>query len=391
MTSSTRAIKKFFVLFALIKICSFSSFVFGETREIYFAGVAFTGSAEDASNVLRYTSELLSAEGLVQLNGQLSQSLLDSPPKNFNIVFDRLANIDYGSSALVLAATMDRETVIVEQIGDEYKLLVELAGQALFFDFREKQILSSYPVTVQYIDVSKERPGIEAINSILETILFDSGERSFVHLITKKLENINFPQAAVRRIRVASIEVGDSIKSEHPLLTKTLFDTGIIGHEFSKILSDKLNIAILPYRSGQALGGAMAARFANGDIFNLIIPEADYEIHLHVDDFRGRTLNETRSYRQELLGAFFRIDVIEPLSGRSFFDQNLKQGATKVIPATQKEFNVGEAYYETLLVGLAEFATSVAEGNEEWIAQQDEVRKLNRSFASLQELIELCR
>jgi len=386
-----KILRKLALLIGLLEICSFSPFVFGEGEDIYFAGVAFTGNALDTSSVLPYTSEILSAESQALLNRQFHQSLLEKPPQNLTIVFDRLANLDDGSSALVLAATIDRETVIVDKIGDVYKILVEVAGQAIFFDFRERQIISSYPVTVQYIDARETEPSSDDISKIFESILFGLGESSFIPLITKKMETVTLPQAAARRIRVSAVEVSESVKSNYSLLNQTLFDTGVIGHEFSKILSDELNLSILPFQSGQALGGTMAARFANGDIYNLTIPEPDYEIRLYIEDFKGRTLNETPAFRQELFGAYFRISVTEPLSGRSFFDRNLKQGATKVIPSTQADFDADQAYYETLLVGLSGFSASSANEKENWITQQDEPRKLKREFASLQELIELCR
>jgi hypothetical protein len=53
-----------------------------------------------------------------------------------------------------------------------------------------------------------------------------------------------------------------------------------------------------------------------------------------------------------LLGAVFNIAVIEPLSGKVFFDQQLRKGATKTVPVTQAAVDVWAAQYETLLVGL---------------------------------------
>lgn len=61
--------------------------------------------------------------------------------------------LDGTTSATVLAAALDRELVSVEPIGNQYKVLVEVALQALFFDFRERQVIASYPLTLQRIDV----------------------------------------------------------------------------------------------------------------------------------------------------------------------------------------------------------------------------------------------
>lgn len=360
-------------------------------NEVYFAGLAYTGNASDVNLVLPSTSAILNSEGMSRVQNAIRSTLNLNPPKNFRLIYDDLAYTARGTSAVVLAATLDRETILIEKIGNDYKILVELAGQALFFDFRENQILFSYPITVQHIDYKNYEPTPLDINNILAAILFEQDASSFSDNFVKKLADISLPDYAARRFRVVSVEVSDSIRSRHKNLIDNLFDTGVIGHELSKILSDNLAIPILPYKSGQAIGGAMSIRFANADIFNLRIPDADYEISLDVSDFRGRTLEETRAFRQELIGAFFDIKVVEPLSGRVFFGQSLRQGATKVIPSTQDGYDEDAAYYETLILGLNEFSKSITGGNREWVNQQSDSRQLSRQLEPLRNLIDRSR
>jgi hypothetical protein len=56
-------------------------------------------------------------------------------PAHFQVIHDQLAKLDGSTSATVLAAALDRETVSVEPIGGKYKLLAELSISGDFFRF----------------------------------------------------------------------------------------------------------------------------------------------------------------------------------------------------------------------------------------------------------------
>uniref|UniRef100_UPI00203FDB28 hypothetical protein n=1 Tax=Enterobacter hormaechei TaxID=158836 RepID=UPI00203FDB28 len=60
-----------------------------------------------------------------------------------------------------------------------------------------------------------------------------------------------------------------------------------LAHELSKTLSSNTGVGLLPPASGQAIGGAMAARFADGKVYQMKIPEPDYVINLLVDALKN--------------------------------------------------------------------------------------------------------
>ncbi len=47
-----------------------------------------------------------------------------------------------------------------------------------------------------------------------------------------------------------------------------------------------------------------------------------------------------------LFGAFFTAKVTEPFSGKVYFEQPLRKGATKVVPVTQWQVDQWSASYE---------------------------------------------
>ncbi len=95
-----------------------------------------------------------------------------------------------------------------------------------------------------------------------------------------------------------------------------------------------------------------------------------------------------------LFGAFFTAKVTEPFSGKVYFEQPLRKGATKVVPATQWQVDQWSASYETLLAGLDAFAGAAAKraDSRAWLDEQKPGgRPLQQQTQALQELIKSCR
>lgn len=357
---------------------------------VFFAGVAFTGAVSDSRRMLPHTRDVLDEGGLLKMNRILSERLENAPPSKIRINTTGLARLDGTTSATVLALALDRETVLVERIGSHYKLLVEIAAQALFFDFRDREVRASLPLTVQHIETYAEEPDSAIVRGVVAEILLGSDPAGLASGLADSLREVRLPGPSARRIQIVSVEASESARRQVRVLGERV-STGVVGHEFSKILSSGLSLPLLPYRSGHAIGGTMAARFAEGRVYNISIPEPDYEIHLVIEDFRGRVLQERAAFRQELFGAYYRVTVSEPLSETRYFDQTLRFGATRTVPSSQETFDRNEAYYETLLAGLDRFTTAIDHDDKTWSKQQADAPGVRRELRKLEELIEKCR
>ncbi|HBS64121.1 MAG TPA: hypothetical protein DEB32_15720, partial [Stenotrophomonas sp.] len=135
-----------------------------KSQQAYWAGFAYTADAAAVQATTPHAHAVLERRGLVPLNQTLAQSLKRRAPAHLELIDQPVAMLDGTTSATVLAAALDRELVSVEPIGDQYKVLVEVALQALFFDFRERQVIASYPLTLQRIDVQDYRPDNDDID-----------------------------------------------------------------------------------------------------------------------------------------------------------------------------------------------------------------------------------
>lgn len=365
-----------------------------KNQQVYWAGFAFTGEASARTEVAPHSTAVIDDRGAQALNAQLAAGLRRQPPAHLQLISDQLARLDGSTSATVLAAALDRELVSIEPIGDRYKVLVEVALQALFFDFRERQVIASYPLTLQRIDLRDQRPDDTEVNAIIAELLYGDDATGLPNVLAKTISSARLPNASVRRLQVREVTLSDAarVKLPDPAWERSMRAT--LAHELSKALSSNTGIGLLPPATGEAIGGTMAARFADGNVYQLKIPDPDYVIELQLDAMKNGVIGETASMKTMLFGAFFQISVVEPFSGKVFFVQPLRKGATKIVPATQRQVDLWSAGYETVLAGLDAFAGAAAgrADSRAWLEEQKPGgRPLQQQTQALQELIKSCR
>ncbi|MFZ5656999.1 MAG: hypothetical protein ACOY37_08095 [Pseudomonadota bacterium] len=360
-----------------------------ERAEVGFAGVAYTGAAAGSGERLPHASAVLGRIGLQAYARRLRDALERTPARHISWApAERLQVLDGSGASLVMAVALDRETVTQERIDGRWKVLYELAGQALFFDFREKQVLFAYPLTLQYIDMFDAPPTEAALEAMAARVLDGTGPGRLPEVTAAELASLSLPNASSRRLQVVGTRLSDLAAGK---LAPGQRDAALVGHEFTKILASTLRLPMLPHAAGQAIGGVMPARFADGSVHQLRIPEPDYRIDVTVEDLRDKTLSQQGGFRQQLYGAFFHVTVSEPLSGRIYLDQPLRQGSTKAIPGSQDIVDSSGAYYETLLAGFASLAQSLDGGAKPWASEQTGGRVFTQQLKSLKELVQQCR
>lgn len=363
-------------------------------HSVYFAGFAFTGQQQHLSQTAPHSGAVLQGDGLTALNARLAQALKDRPPQHLQLRFEELAQLDGSTSATVMAAAMDRESISVESIGDSHKVVIELAFQALFFDFRESQVIASYPITLQHIDLLPAPPGDAHIRRVITELLNGRGTVSLAQQLTETLHQARLPEASLRRLQVGQVIFSEASLERLPAAQHPDVLANALAQELSKALAANTGVALLPPASGSAASGVMATRFADGRVYQLKVPEADYVISYQLEALRHGTVEQTDAMRSMLFGAFFNVTINEPLSGKEYFSQTLRRGAAKVVPATQSQVDYWAAYQETILSGMDMFAATAAghPRSRPWLNEQKPGgRLLTNHVKSLQELINSCR
>ncbi|RUL65793.1 hypothetical protein EKH79_03515 [Dyella dinghuensis] len=363
--------------------------------KVYFAGVAYTSNAAAIGQAFPHVSTALASGGDAALN-QRVRTFLQSQTLPETIAFDSLGSIKDAANSTALALGVDRETTSVEHIGSVYKLRIEVSAQALFFDFKEKQVLGGFPFIIDFIDVSPTLPSDEQIQAAYHNLLFGApGQHDLASEFAKTLARASVPLASNKHLRVTSSTLGpkalDYLHQYAPQVDASTLPQEV-AEAFGTYLGTNQHLSVLPYSSNQALGSSMAARFIEGEVYDLKIPEADYDIHLNVAGFKKIAQSQTSVDALFLYGAFVDISVLEPLSGNVYFSQRVKQGESKTVPITQTSVDDWPATHDTLLSLFDNFTRSLSDSNNPWLKSGlSDDKQARDQFSSLGELIQSCR
>lgn len=361
---------------------------------VYFAGVAYTSNAADISTVFPHVSQLLNQQGTAQFDQSLRQTLqrVQLPE---HVVFDALGSTSNATDANALALALDGETTTTAHIGSVYKLRVEISGQALFFDYHAKQVLGGYPFIVDYITVMSTRPTNADITAAFERLVFGGDAKgTLIGAFAQALQEASVPNPSAKHLRVTSVTLGPKALAYLSTYAPHVDVRALpkrIAQAFSMYLAANQHLALLPYASNQALGAQMAMRFAQGNVFDLKIPPADYAITLDVAGFKQLLASRTSVATVYLYGAFVNVNVAEPLSNHVYFAQILKQGETKTVPAGTAAPASWPPTYDTLKALFSNFTNSLTNHDNPWLRSGlPNTTVARQQFSSLQKLIASC-
>lgn len=374
-------------------LLAFGAAVPAHAIEVHFGGFAFAGEAQDIDRSYPYTSAIANSSGAQSpLDKALYEKLGNFSNPAFDLEFG-FGTIEPGSSAIALGLMLDRETVSIEKIGGQHKLLVVLSAQALFFDFKEKALLASYPLSVQYIHVTDGVPGRDEIAKVVRELYLGNVGVNVLDDFVAVTTAASLNPAVSRRIQVAEVNIGSEALPHLPevLATNLAALKSSIAQDFSKYLSLNQKIPVLPYTAGYAIGNRLATRFSNGDVFDLVIPEADYTIGLSLEKLKRIEYDTSSAGSSYVYGAFLNVKAMEPLSQKIYIDATFKNGATKLVPASQETVDDWPAFQESLLALMDKLTLAVSDPSGSWASKHAGSRSVARDLEKLQKVLESCK
>jgi hypothetical protein len=367
-----------------------------DVTPVNFAGFAYVG--DDASTSASYPNthriEADRVGDVSVLDDALRRHLQGLANPSFSLHFGSLASLKAGDgSATVLAFALDRESTSVEQIGSKHKLVTELSAQALFVDFREMAVVATFPIVVQAIDILDAPPTSEQIAQAVRNLYLGDGKANIFAAFSATLAHTQLNPTIERRVRVVDATIADGARAAMPALSGAAPGVGeaALAQDFSKFLSVNQRIPVLPPSKGHAIGNRMAARFADGTVYTLSIPEADYAIHLRLDELKRVDYASNAAGRSLIYGAFMQVRVEEPLTGKVFFDARLRNGATKSVPASQQNIDDSAAYQDALLALMDKFTVALTDSDPAWAEKHAGDRAVAKQMKELEKVLQSCR
>ncbi|MDR2051223.1 MAG: hypothetical protein LBQ63_05580 [Deltaproteobacteria bacterium] len=291
---------------------------------VAFAGVSFTGDFKDNKKNYPYSYEIVTRTAKDSLDRILGEKLLARAAGNPNVSFHLgLLNMEEAAEAIAVSFAIDLEKVSVSEIAEGYKTVVSIYSEILAFDFKEKKIIGTYPLNFEYITLFKHNPTEKEIKDIFLALYLGGNPEIKTNILdyaAEQIAKIRFYRHAPHRLKVSEVSLGEravevlqELKAD-PEEFKTFLAQG-----FGAYLTSNQGVSVLPYTKGQAIGSKMSARFSNGTVYNMEIPEGDYSVKLTLRNLRAESARE-RSVMIWAYFAYLNIQITQDDLNEVYFD-----------------------------------------------------------------------
>ena len=389
------SVRRFFLWLAWL-VCSQSAFA-QQAPEVAFAGFAYSGSASTMAarfpHSQRYEEELQTAGTSM---GQNLRRLLDATPPSHLKIVSQIEALKGRDQALAVALVIGSETVSVEQFGNAHKLMVLIRGQAMFFDFKSMNVLRAYPVSFAYIDLLDHPPTADEVLARVKLVYQGTGDKAGV--LARFAQNVakaQIPPRIPRFLHVTSVQLKPEALEVLPAYIKS--EPGAAetwaADLVSEAISTRVGVPIVPYAKGYAIGNVMSMRISDGTVFELKLPQPDYEIKVELSGFRKVKFSEVQGGASSFVyGAYAQMHIEEPLSRKAYLSTALKNGETRVIPASQRHVDDFPHFYDAvngLFVKLAQAMDG--KGDEKWLRSAASAKDIDLQIQSTRELMKQCK
>lgn len=360
--------------------------------DVYGSGFSYLGNLNHVNSAFPYTQKLNTiVEGMAIFDRELA-SKIHSKKFNFSYIADQLANLK-NEDSLTFTLALQSEKTSIEKIGGLYKLLIELEGQLLFFDFNSMSIVASFPINIQYNDVTKSKPSELYIKEQYREIYFGDTKINFFTTAVKRLSKVNIKRRYKNYIQVLNSSISEKAFSYSP--TKTTKEkerlSQYYAQSFSQLMSANQDISVLPYLKGHAIGNKLAGKYSSGEVYTLELPEPDYAVDINILAFKRKLFSQEKAGKSFIYAAQAEFNFYEPLSGKSYFNQKLFNGATKVIPSSQTEVDNWAAFNDSLKILFNKFTKQLNTPDKNWLKKHSGSTNGFKSFMKLKEVIAQCR
>ncbi len=337
-------------------------------QDVFYAGLAYLGDYQYIDKNYPATRQLNGETNntTATLDRALVALIKKKPPKNFNLRYD-LANLNQ-SQTVVMAVALDKELVSREVLKNDNgyltKIILDITLQVLFYDFESMSLVDNYSITSAINHtVSGNQTNIDAEVSKLAKKLYlgDSTHAGILKEISDKIAALTPRAIDSLRFQLSDIQVHDRVKSHLPQTLSTQELQQYLGQHFSTQLSAKSSVNVLPYTRGYALGNQLPGRFSNGEVFNLKMPDADYEFNLEV-----KNLIHKKTTDSSLFGSQMKFSMFEPLSHQTYINDDFRYGIYKLEADNQVVKDDWSAYEDAMEALIDELVEQLKQPDKSW-------------------------
>lgn len=363
---------------------------------VTLGGFAYSGDSNSIATRFPYSKRLELAQAAAgnPLNKQISQMLAKSKPANSDLKQGALAELKGQDQTIVVALVITGETVSTERFGNMAKLLTQVRAQAMFFDFKSMAVLRAYPFSFSHLDVIDHSPTAAEMTERFQAVYYgEQGKAGILARFAETVAQATIPNSTPRFVQVSQVKIGDEARE---VLTKQVKNAPnevetFVADTFAESLSSKTGIPMLPYAKGYAIGNVMSMRIADGDVYNLKLPEPDYTIVLDMPRFKKIKSAEVAAGASYIYGAYSKVTILEPTSGKTYLNAEFKNGEVKLVPASQASIDDFPPYYDAMKGLYTKLATNLAGTKTDWLSSATSAPDISQQISSTQELLKSCK
>lgn len=305
---------------------------------------------------------------------------------------DKLVNLKKSDRALMTVLVLTGETVATERYGSYYKTFVNLRGDALIFDYKNRTVIRSYPVSVALFDATSEPPSEKRITGFIDHLIRREDGRGLVRQYTRRLQKAKLPAEGTRTVQVHNAELNPEVLKFFPasLQNNPAAVKAMLTEGFGSILSAKLNVPIMPSSIGHK-DGVTSLRLENGDDYQLKVREGDYFFDIKLDRLVRKQLVHNSVGTSYVYGAFMNVRFYEPVLNSTYIHSDFKNGEIAVVPEGQISADNFAAYQDAMRGLILKFADAFENPDSGWLAKAASASNVKKQMKSANDIIRKCQ
>jgi len=385
-------------LAAVLLLSVTSSFALAQQPlDVAFAGFAFSGGDSTIKARFPYSLRYEAAQNSAgtPIYQSLMRQLQATPPVHFRIT-TQLDELKGRDQALAVALVVGSETVSDEIFGNVHKLMVVIRAQVMFFDFKSMNVVRSYPVSFAYVDVLDHAARDDEIMARLKLVYEGTGDKpGILSRFVNSVAKAQMPAQVTRYLQVVNVRVSPEAQAIIPVSLRSepgaveTWAADLVG----EAISTRAGVPIVPYSKGYAIGNVMSLRVSDGTVWQLKLPKPDYEISVDLTGFKKIKFSEVAGGATTYVyGAYGAIRIVEPFGNKVYLDTALKNGETRIIPASQQYVDDFPHFYDALNGMFVKLAQVIdGNGDEKWIKSAASASAIEQQIVQTKELMKSCK
>jgi hypothetical protein len=347
------------------------SFSVEPATNVYFAGFALAGNGEQTEKAFPITTKLLkeqsAKDGAFLLESELWKHVNSSSHPYIKLNRGLASGLVPGDS-VSMAFMLEWENVSSETVAGKIKMVADLHGQILIFDFDSKKVIGSYPVAAQLIHVFYG-PATEEIRAkLIRGLYYGSAGNSIFGQVAKRLPVVSVKPSIGNFIQIVAVDLEPKA---HQTLSQYHADPRVlvsrVADAFGERLFENANVAYIPFTKGTAIGSKMAARFASGEVFQLELPAPDYRIHLRVRGYKKMLLDSNNIQSAWGYASYINVAIKSYDDSKVYLDSPFKYVVTKNVIAGTSDQDDWSAFQESMFTLIDQTTLQIAKPDSDWL------------------------